>query len=108
MLTDVVAIGATVYDFLAALPTIPVVAAAMAVARAAETDVLVAGIAAVSQALDGDMTLAGQIFASSTVAAVAQGLAGNLPVYEQLRDTALAYAAGTDPLVGLRAVLRVG
>ena len=80
---------------------------APAVAQAAGSDVLVAGVAALSLALDGDLTRAGELIADASVCAVIEALGGNLPVYETIRDTAEAYAAGTDPLVGLRALLRV-
>lgn len=99
-------VGDAVRDFLAALPEFPAAATAMAGALAVGADVLVAGMAAVSQALDGDLTQAGQIF-NTAAGAVFQALGGNLAVYAAIRDTVAAYAAGADPLVGLRALLRV-
>lgn len=107
VVSDVATIAGVVADTLVALPEIPVVEAAMAVAQAAGSDVLVAGVGALSLALDGDLTRAGELIADTSVCAVIEALGGNLPVYETIRDTAEAYAAGTDPLVGLRALLRV-
>lgn len=107
VVSDVATIAAVVADTLVALPTIPVVEVAMAVAQAAGSDVLVAGVGALSLALDGDLTRVGELIADTSVCAVIEALGGNLPVYEMIRDTAEAYATGADPLVGLRALLRV-
>jgi len=82
--------------------------AALAGARSAGNDILIAASEAVRRGLAGDIPQAETIFADAAAAATAQALAGNLPLYRSIRDAAMAYAQLADPLVGLRRVLRVG